>query len=73
MSRRSQGRFIKSFSAALQQYFIRCLTKNCSAVIEIELSRPVCVELYQDCKELGRFMLRYGGNTIAAGLIIKVM
>ena len=38
----------------------------------VELTRPVCAELYQECKELGRFMLRYGGNTIAAGVITKV-
>ena len=51
---------------------IRCLTKNSSAIVDIELSRPLCVELYQDSKELGRFMLRYAGNTIAAGVISKV-
>lgn len=53
-------------------YSLRCLTKNCSAIVDIELSRPVCLELYQDSKELGRFMLRYAGNTIAAGVISKV-
>lgn len=35
----------------------------------MEFDRPVCVELYKDNKELGRFMLRSGGHTIAAGLI----
>ena len=50
----------------------RCLPKNCSAVVELELSRPVCVELYQDYKELGRFMLRNAGKTIAAGIVTKV-
>ena len=30
--------------------------------------RPVCLELYKDNKELGRFMLRSSGHTIAAGL-----
>ena len=30
--------------------------------------RPVCLELYKDNKELGRFMLRSNGHTIAAGL-----
>jgi len=50
----------------------RCLTKNSSAVIEIELSRPVCVELYKDYRDLGRFMLRYSGATIAAGLVTDI-
>ena len=53
-------------------YFCRCLTKNTTAVIQIEVSRPVCMELYQDCRELGRFMLRSGGATIAAGVVTKV-
>ena len=52
--------------------YYRCLTKNCTAVIQVELSRPMCLELYQECKELGRFMLRSGGNTIAAGIVTKI-
>ena len=50
----------------------RCLTKNTSAIIEVELDRPVCIELYKDFKDLGRFMLRYSGSTIAAGLVTEV-
>ena len=50
----------------------RCLTKNSTVVIQLEVSRPVCMELYQDCRELGRFMLRSGGATIAAGVVTKV-
>ena len=50
----------------------RCLTKNSSAVVEIEFVRPVCLELYKDNKELGRFMLRSGGHTIAAGVTEEV-
>ncbi|EDO47521.1 predicted protein, partial [Nematostella vectensis] len=50
----------------------RCLPKNSNAEVELQTSRPVCVELYKDYKDLGRFMLRYGGNTIAAGVITQV-
>jgi elongation factor 1 alpha-like protein len=50
----------------------RFLTNGMSAIVEIELSRPICMELYQNYKELGRFMLRYAGKTIAAGQIIEV-
>ena len=57
-----------------QKFFLpRCLTKNSTANIELELSRPMCLELYQNCKDLGRFMLRYGGKTIAAGIVTEVM
>ncbi|GFR00477.1 HBS1-like protein [Trichonephila clavata] len=50
----------------------RCLTKNSSAVVEIEVSRPICIELFKEFKDLGRFMLRSGGSTIAAGLVTNI-
>ena len=43
-----------------------------NALIEIKFSRPVCVELYRENKVIGRFMLRYSGKTIAAGVITEV-
>jgi elongation factor 1 alpha-like protein len=51
----------------------RCLTKNMNAMIELEIGRPICVELYKDFKDLGRFMLRYAGSTIAAGLVTEIV
>ncbi|XP_023211775.1 HBS1-like protein, partial [Centruroides sculpturatus] len=51
----------------------RCLTKNSSAIIELEVNRPVCLELYKDLRELGRFMLRCGGTTIAAGVVTDIL
>ncbi|XP_033644738.1 HBS1-like protein isoform X2 [Asterias rubens] len=50
----------------------KCLTKQSNAIIEIETSRPVCLELYKDYKDLGRFMLRYSGSTIGAGVVIEI-
>lgn len=50
----------------------RCLTRNSNAVVELEMSHPICMELYRDIKELGRFMLRVGGITIAAGLVTQI-
>lgn len=50
----------------------RCITKNASAVIRITLERVVCCELYEENKDLGRFMIRCMGKTIAAGLITKI-
>ncbi|KAK5639855.1 hypothetical protein RI129_010666 [Pyrocoelia pectoralis] len=51
----------------------RCLSNNSSAMVEIQASRPLALELYSECKELGRIMLRVGGVTIAAGLITKIV
>lgn len=43
-----------------------------NAVVEIQTQRPISLELYKDYKELGRFMLRYVGSTIAAGVVTEV-
>lgn len=51
----------------------RCLSNNSCAVVEIEVSRPICIEKYANFKELGRVMLRVAGVTIAAGLVTKIM
>lgn len=51
----------------------RFLGNNTSAIVEVQVSRPIALELYSDCKELGRIMLRVGGVTIAAGLIVKIV
>jgi len=51
----------------------RCLGNNSCALIEIETSRPICMERYADFKELGRVMLRVSGITIAAGLVTDIL
>jgi len=50
----------------------RCLTGNQSAIVEISVSRPIPVELYKNYRELGRFMLRSGGHTVAAGMVTQI-
>ncbi|XP_023203077.1 HBS1-like protein isoform X1 [Xiphophorus maculatus] len=50
----------------------KCLSKGMNAVVEIQTQRPVSLELYKDYKELGRFMLRYVGSTIAAGVVTEI-
>uniref|UniRef100_A0A9L0RHR0 HBS1-like protein n=1 Tax=Equus caballus TaxID=9796 RepID=A0A9L0RHR0_HORSE len=51
----------------------KLLTKGQNALVELQTQRPVALELYKDFKELGRFMLRYGGTTIAAGVVTEVL
>ena len=51
----------------------RCLTGNQSAVVEVVTQRPVPIELYKNYRELGRFMLRAGGNTLAAGMVTEIL
>lgn len=57
----------------VQKKHPRYLGKNSSAIVEITVSKPIAIEVYSECKELGRVMLRVGGVTIAAGLITRVI
>ncbi|XP_037750752.2 HBS1-like protein isoform X3 [Chelonia mydas] len=50
----------------------KVLTKGQNALIELQTQRPVALELYKDFKEFGRFMLRYSGSTIAAGVVTEI-
>lgn len=59
-------------SGELVQRKPRCVAQNSSAIIQLKLSRVVCCELYENNKDLGRFMMRSFGKTIAAGLITKI-
>ncbi|KAF7731825.1 HBS1-like protein [Apophysomyces ossiformis] len=48
----------------------RHLTKGSTAKVRIELShRPIPLETFKDNKQLGRIMLRKGGDTVAAGVV----
>ena len=42
------------------------------AVVDVSSFHPICVELYADCRPLGRFLLRSSGTTVAAGIITAI-
>ncbi len=49
------------------------MTKHSSATIDLQLDVPLCIELYRECKDLGRFLLRTNGRTVAAGIVLEIM
>ncbi|KAJ3195602.1 hypothetical protein HK101_011665 [Irineochytrium annulatum] len=51
----------------------RALTKNVTAVIDVKLLKPVCLEASKDSKELGRFTLRSGSTVVAAGIVMDIL
>ena len=51
----------------------RVLSSGMEATVEITLSERLVLEEYSECKSLGRFVLRRGGETIAVGLIEKLL
>jgi len=51
----------------------RALTKSCTAIVELQLAVPVCMEAFSDCRALARFVLRRSGDSIAVGRIEEVL
>lgn len=60
-------------SGEVEKKHPRYLRKNSNAIVEITVAKPVALELFSECKELGRVMLRVAGTTIAAGLITRII
>ncbi|KAJ3085349.1 HBS1-like protein [Quaeritorhiza haematococci] len=51
----------------------RALMKNQTATVEIKVQRPICLETFKESKDLGRFMLRAGSLTVAAGIVNEIL
>jgi len=55
----------------------RVLGDHMAALVEVSVSNAVqkklCLELYSDYKQLGRFTLRENGKTFAAGIITEIL
>jgi len=51
----------------------KSIGEKISAKVIIELNKPICMELYSEIRSLGRFMLRDGGKTLAAGIVTKII
>jgi elongation factor 1 alpha-like protein len=51
----------------------RCITREKSAVVQITCPRSICIELFSDYRQLGRFTLRDRGTTLAAGIITEIL
>lgn len=50
----------------------RALTGGASAIVEMTLKDKIVMEPFSQCRALGRFVLRRGGDTIAVGVIEEV-
>ena len=51
----------------------RQVTRNSVALVVVQLERAVGLELYADIRALGRFMLRRQGETVAVGVVTKIL
>jgi elongation factor 1 alpha-like protein len=60
-------------TGAVQKKRPRILLERCAALVEIALARPICLELYSAHPQLGRFILRDAGRTVAAGICVEIL
>lgn len=51
----------------------RVITKNSSAIVEIQTDLPINLEAYSKSKTLSRFTLRLNNQTIAAGIMDQIL
>ncbi|AED91574.1 Translation elongation factor EF1A/initiation factor IF2gamma family protein [Arabidopsis thaliana] len=51
----------------------RCLTAKQSAMLEVSLQNPVCVETFSESRALGRVFLRSSGRTVAMGKVTRII
>lgn len=51
----------------------RSLTGGQTAIVTIELARAICVHTIDVSKELGRFLIRRGTASVAAGRVLEIM
>jgi elongation factor 1 alpha-like protein len=58
---------------SIQKSNPRVVTGGTSATVEITLQEKICLERFADCRALGRFVLRRGGDSIAVGIIEAVL
>ncbi|KAK8641181.1 hypothetical protein V6N13_010606 [Hibiscus sabdariffa] len=51
----------------------RCIVAKQSAVVEVVLQEPVCIQEFSKCKALGRVFLRTLGRTAAVGIVTRIV
>ncbi|XP_012699716.1 HBS1-like protein isoform X2 [Setaria italica] len=51
----------------------RLLTAKQAAIVEVKLDKEVCVEEFSTLKALGRVFLRSRGNTVAVGVVTRIL
>ncbi|PAA66624.1 hypothetical protein BOX15_Mlig033509g1, partial [Macrostomum lignano] len=63
---------INKSTGQLERRHPRYILSNCCAEVELQLDRPLCLDVYTNSRELGKFMLRDRGVTVAAGTVVAL-
>ena len=66
-------RLLDTSTGKLKRKKPRTITKNQLCAVEITTTRPICIESKSSFPQLGRFVLRDRGVTVASGVVLKVL
>jgi elongation factor 1 alpha-like protein len=69
---RSLQAIVDKVSGTVTKRNPRVLPRQSTAIVEISARNKICLELFRNYKELGRFTLRRGTETVAVGICIKL-
>jgi elongation factor 1 alpha-like protein len=50
----------------------RVLPRHSTAIVELTTRNKICLELFRNYRELGRFTLRRGNESVACGICVKL-
>lgn len=63
---------IDKVSGAVVKKSPRVLPRATTAIVELSSKNKICLELFRSYRELGRFTLRRGNETVAVGITTKL-
>jgi len=69
---RSLQALVDKTTGAVVKRMPRVLPRQSTAIVELTSRNKICLELFRNYKELGRFTLRRGTETVAVGICIKL-
>lgn len=63
---------IDPVSGAIVKKSPRVLPRQSTAIVELTVKNKICLELFRNFRELGRFTLRRGNESVAVGICTKL-
>lgn len=69
----SRLRSIVDKSGNVTQKKPRMLPHKCTAIVDVRLDRPLCMEVFEDSAQFGRFLLRTNSKSAAAGIVTSLL
>lgn len=69
----SRLRSIVDKSGNVTQKKPRMLPHKCTAIVDVRLDRPLCMDVFEESAQFGRFLLRTNSKSAAAGIVTSLL